>query len=183
MELLDDVIWGNRDDFGSQNATIIIDSDDLHTVGEGLDTQFLEEGGLGVGDSSTFLAHHEILGDFDLSLLDLGGNLQGVEEGNLRGVESSGSRRDDHIAWGNDTYLGGSLDSVSLDGGLEFVDGLISEDQTNLLVAKFVELVKGWDGFAVVSEVLGVFVLVIDGVDAEIEGFSDDGLKKDEKVK
>ena len=48
-------------------------------------------------------------------------------------------------------------------------------------MAELVELLKGQDGFAVVSEVLGVFVLVIDGVDAEIEGFSNDGLKKDEK--
>lgn len=178
MELPDDVIWGNCDDFGSQNATIIIDSDDLHTVGEGLDAQFLEEGSLGVGDWSALLAHHEFFGDFDLSLLDLGGNLQGMEEGDLGGVEPSGSRRDDHIAWGNDTYLGGGLDPVSLDSGLEFVDGLFSEDKANLLVAELVELLKGWDGFAVVSEVLGVFVLVIDGVDAEIEGFSNDGLKK-----
>ena len=122
MELLDDVVWGNCDDFGSQNTTIIIDSDDLHTVGEGLDAEFLEEGGLGVGDRSALLAHHEIFGDFDLSLLDLGGNLQGMEEGDLGWVETSGSGRDDHVAWGNDTYLGGCLDPVSFNGGLEFVD-------------------------------------------------------------
>lgn len=52
-----------------------------------------------------------------------------MEEGNLGGVEASGSGGHHYIALGNHANLGGTLDSVGLDHGLEFEGSQIREDE------------------------------------------------------
>lgn len=57
-------------------------------VSEGLDVHFMEENDFGVADFSALNAYLIILSDGDLSLIDLGGNLECVEEGDLRRVHA-----------------------------------------------------------------------------------------------
>jgi hypothetical protein len=57
-----------------------------------------------------------------LTLDDLGGDVEGVEEVDLGGVETSGSGGDGEINGGDDTDSGFSWDFVGLDFASEFVD-------------------------------------------------------------
>jgi len=58
-----------------------------------------------------------IFGDFDLRFLNFGGDRQGVEKRNLRGVHSGGSGGDDDIQVRDHTDFSGGLNFVGFDDG------------------------------------------------------------------
>lgn len=66
-------------------------------VREGFQVHFLQKTDFGVSDFLSGGTNLVIFGDFDLTFLNFGGDLQGVEERNLRGVHSGGSRGDDNV--------------------------------------------------------------------------------------
>lgn len=76
----------------------------------------------------------EVLGDFDLTFVDLGGDVKGVEEVNLGGVETSGSGRDGEVDGSDSAYSGFSGDLVGFELGLELVDWSVGEDEGNLVL-------------------------------------------------
>jgi len=57
-----------------------------------------------------------------------------VEESDLRGIHTGWAGFDDDIEGGNGTNSGGSGHLVGFDEGLDFRDGLISQDESDLLL-------------------------------------------------
>lgn len=76
-----------------EDGSVVVDLGDLHTVLEGFKVELLEEGSLGSLDLLSLDTDLEVLGDFDLSLDDLGGDVECVEEVDLGGVETGGASR------------------------------------------------------------------------------------------
>jgi hypothetical protein len=115
---------------------------------------------LGVGNLLANFTHLELLDDFDLTLLDLGGDLQGMEEGNLGRVHTGRAGRDGHIDGRGGANLSSSLHLVSLDQGLQVEHGLVGEDETHLALDLVLEDIKLRDGFAEFSK-LSVELVVL----------------------
>ena len=133
MEFADECCRVDVDDLFREDGSVVVHSDDLHSVGEWLDVQLLEESSFGSLDLFAQSTDFEILGDFDGALVDLGGDVESVEEVDLGRVQTCGSGRysvfdgrDD-----SDTSFGGEL--VSFDFGLEFKDGSVCEDHGNFI--------------------------------------------------
>jgi len=71
-EFTEEVVRGEGHDIGTEDGSVIVGGDNLHSVEEGLQVHLLEEGNLGVTDLLAGGTHLILLGDFDLSLVDLG---------------------------------------------------------------------------------------------------------------
>ena len=80
LEALEGFGEGNGNLLLVQHGSVVIASKDFHTIFEGLDVKLLKESSLRVGDLDSNLTHLEFLDDFNLSLLNLGRNLECVEE-------------------------------------------------------------------------------------------------------
>jgi hypothetical protein len=74
-EFSEDVIWGETDNFLSQNWAVIVGGDDLHIVEEWLHVHFLKESNFGRTNFLSLCADLVILCNFNLSFLNLCGNL------------------------------------------------------------------------------------------------------------
>lgn len=61
--------------------------------------------------------------------------MKGVEERNLRRVETSRSGGNDHITLSDHSYLGIGFDSVGLNNRLQFESRSIREDEPDLVFA------------------------------------------------
>ena len=94
LELSNERCWVNVDDFFRQDGAIVIGWEDLHSVLEGLQVQLLQKGCFWSFDFLSFGTHFEFLSNLNLALVNFGGDVQGVEEVDLRRVETSWS-------WGN----------------------------------------------------------------------------------
>lgn len=69
--------------FFGHDLTSIVVGEDLHTEREGLDVHLFQERNFGVTDLLTLGTNLDFLGNFDLTLLNLGRDGQSVEEVNL----------------------------------------------------------------------------------------------------
>lgn len=131
-ELGDDVSRVHVEDLRGKDGTVVVDSVDFHTVGEGLNIQFLQEDCFGVSDFLASSTDLEFLGDFNLTLVNLGGHVQGVEERDLRGIHTGGAGVNRDVDGGNHSDLGSSWLLVVFDDGSDFEDGGIGEDEADL---------------------------------------------------
>lgn len=95
---------------------------DLHTVLKGFEVKLLEQSSLGSFDFFALSGDLEVFGDFNLTLDDLGGDTEGVEEVNLGGVQASGASGDGEIDGGEGTDSGFSGDFIGFDLALEVID-------------------------------------------------------------
>jgi len=108
--------------------------------------------------------------------LNLGGDVQGVEERNLRGVQTSGASRDGDFAGGESTDLSGGGDSVGFDDGLKIKDGGIREDEADLTLAVSEELFDlGVLGVKSLSEFV-IRIVFLGGSESDVDGLLDDGV-------
>jgi hypothetical protein len=112
-ELADDDIGGDVEDGGGEGGAVIVHKADTKTVRKGLDVQLVEEGGLGVTDLVASLHEVDGVGDLDLTLGNLGGDLEDLEEVGLSWVATSGAGRDVHVIGGNGTHTGRGGHAVS----------------------------------------------------------------------
>jgi len=103
---------------------------EFHTIHERSHVKFLQEGGFGVSDQFSFLANINFFENFNLSFVNLGGDLKGVEESDLRGVHSGGSRGNNDIAGSNGSDFGNSGDSVGFDDGEQFENSRFRENKS-----------------------------------------------------
>ena len=158
-----------------QDGSVIIDGEDLHTVGEGFEVEFLEEGSFGGFDFLSNGAHLEFFGDFNLSLDDFGGDVEGVEEVDLGGVETGGSWRDGEIYGGNSSDSGFGGNFVGFNLSLEVVDGGFSEDEGDFLLEEGSEDFKFWDFSSILLFKMFEFIF-IDAFSSHFDDFSDEGL-------
>lgn len=147
----------------------------LHTVLERFEVELLQESSFGSFDFFVFGADLEILGDFDLTLDDLGGDAEGVEEVNLGGVQTSGTSGDGEIDGGKHTDSGFSGDFVGFDLALEVIDGGVGEDESDLL---FHEGDKGIELGNLTAELLlkMLELILFDALSSHSDDFLDEGL-------
>lgn len=149
MELFDDLLGSDTDNFLTEDGSIVVDADDFHTVHEGSDVELGQEGGFGLTDDLSLFADLDFLQDFDLSLLNFGGDVEGMEERNLRGVESGGSGGDVDVLGCEGSDFGGGFHLVLFDEGLEFENGFIGEDESDLALHQIRQSVELGDGLTV----------------------------------
>mmetsp|Transcript_26372 Transcript_26372/g.37006 ORF Transcript_26372/g.37006 Transcript_26372/m.37006 type:complete len:272 (+) Transcript_26372:778-1593(+) len=174
-ELGDDLLRGDGSGGSVHDGTVIVDLLDLHTVRERLNVKLAKEDGLRVGDLLTLGAHLVVLGDFNLTLHNLGGDGQSMEERNLRGVQTGGTSGNGDVEGSDDTDSSGSGLSVTLKDGDKLKDGLVREDQTDLFsaqVGQSIELGKGSPALSGLE--IGVRLLGLSKSD--LDGLSDQGV-------
>ena len=158
-----------------EDLSVVVDLSNLHTVFEGLDVELLEEGGLRSLDILSLGADLEILGDFDLALHDLGGNVEGVEEVDLGGIQSGGACGTSEVDGRLDANSGLSGHLVGLDLEPELVDGGVAEDKRHLFLEERSE--DGELGNLASELLLEVFeLLLVDAVGAHLDHLLDEGL-------
>lgn len=175
-ELGEQVFWLHVEDFWGKDSSVVVDVEDFHTEREWLDIQLSQKDSFGVSDLSSLIADLVILGDFDLTLLNLGGDVQGVEETDLRGIQTSWSWWDDDFQWGEGSDLSWGWDSVTFNDWLEVEDGGIGEDETNLSLAQVQELFDLWN-FSVESlSEFEVLIIFLWGFKSDVDGLLDDSV-------
>jgi len=132
-ELLD-VLETHVEDLRVVDETVVVDDGGDKTVGEGEDVELGKEGGLRSTNTLTGLDEDLVGKDLDLTLVDLGGDAQSLEEGSLSGLHTSGTSRDNNVVGSNNTDLGRSSD---LEGGDEVADLskiALGEDEADVAV-------------------------------------------------
>lgn len=117
-----------------ENASIVIDWLDFHTILKRLEIEFFKKSSFWSFNFFVLGADLEVFGDLDLSFHDFGGNVEGVEEVNLWGVKTSGSSGNSKIYRRNDTDSGFSWDFIGLDFVSEFVDWGVAENECDFLL-------------------------------------------------
>ncbi len=176
--LVEEGVGVKVEDFRSEDCTIVVDVEDFHTETERLNVQLGKDSSFGVTDLLALFNDSEILGDFNLTLLNLGGDVQGVEEGNLRGIQTGGTSRDVNFEGSEGTDLSGGGDSVGFNDGLEVRDGGIGEDETDFTLAQRQELFDlGVLGVKSLSEFV-IRIVFLGGSESDVDGLLDDGLRR-----
>ena len=181
MELADEGGRIDVDDFLGEDGSVVVDADDLHPVLEGLEVELLEEGGFGSLDFFAFGADFEVLGDFDGALVDFGGDVEGVEEVDLGGVEAGGSGGYGEVDGGDDAHacFGGEL--VGFDFGFEFEDGGVGEDEGDFVFE------DGEEDFGALHDSAVLFfeeleLFVVEAFGAHADDFLGEGVLVDDEV-
>jgi len=114
----------------------------------------LEKSNLRGSNFSSNSTHWIILSDFDLSLVNLGRNVKGVEERNLGGFHTSWSCWDNNVHVRDHTNLSWGSNLVGFDDFLDSVDwglGGVGEDKTNFSLELISQNFKALVGFSVSS--------------------------------
>lgn len=168
----------NVEDIGGEDCTIVINEQDFHTESERLDIQLRQDSSFGVSDFLSLFEDLEFLDDFDLTLLNLGGDIQSVEERDLRGVKTSGAWWDDDFEGreGSDLSRGGDL--VTFDDGLKVTDGGIREDEADFTLAALEQLFDLWDLSVVLLSEFVVLVTLFRSLKSDVDSLLDDGLER-----
>lgn len=128
-----DILEGDSAHSLGEHVSVIIGGVDLHTVREWLQVHFLQDNDLGLSDQGADLADGIILGDFNLSLNNLGGDGQSMEETDLRWIHTGGSGWQDEVDVGDGSGLGSGSNSVGLNNGFQFGNWLVGENEGDLL--------------------------------------------------
>jgi hypothetical protein len=108
------------------------DAVNLQAVREGLDVELLQQGSLGGAHLVTLLDEGHVVGDFDLALDDLGGDLQDLEKGGLSGVAASGARGHAHIDGGDGADTGRGRHSVGQNEVSDLGQVRVGEDEADV---------------------------------------------------
>ena len=103
-------------------------------------------------------------------------DLQGVEEGDLRGVHAGGAGGHDHVDGGRHAGAGCGLQSVGLDVVLQLEDGHVGEDQADLVLQLGAQSLQLLDRATELLVVLEVFHVVLEFSGAQLEHLPDDSL-------
>ena len=167
------------EDFRAKNGAFGEDVHNSETVAERLKVEFLKEGSFGVTDLLALSGDLELLGDFNLTLLNLSRDGQSMEERNLGWIHTSWARSDSEVEWRNHTNTSSSRSSVAFNQRLNLKHWLVGEDKTNLLFAQVGELIESSE--LLVPEWLSEFIIRIFRAEltlSEGKTFSEDGLKR-----
>lgn len=165
----------NVDDGFREDLSLVVDGLDFHTILEGFEVEFLEKGSFWGFYFFVLGADLEVLGDLDLTLDDLGGDVQSVEEVDLWGIKSSRSSGNWEINGGNGTDSCFSGDLVSLNFASELMDWGVSENKGDFVLE---QVIKGLEFRDFSSELLFEVseLLFFDAADSHFKDFLDEGL-------
>lgn len=136
-----------------------------------------------LSNALTGLQHDEILCNLNLPLFDLGGDLEGVEEGNLGGVHSGCAGWDDDIDGSSASDFGSAVDSVCLNDGLQVEDGLFGEDEADFSSDEILEGVQLSNGvLAELLQVIIIGVIFLKFLTSGCKGLAEEGLNEGEEL-
>lgn len=147
LELSKDRFSGKIEDSGIENGTILKNLDDLHLVEERIDLELIEEGGL--SGSNLLVLEHNLLGgnDINLSLNNLGLDLEGLEHGGLLWVKTGGTGWDDDISWGNHTWSSWGWSHLVVKDFLDLTKISVREDKVDVTLEHVHDLLNVWVEF------------------------------------
>jgi len=157
-ELGKDIISGDVEDGSIEDRSVLEDLPDVHLILEGIDLKLIEEGGL---SSTNLVANPDNLflsNDFNLSLNNLGLDLESLEERCLLGIKTSGTCGNSYLSGGNHTGLGGGRSGLGVKDVLDLGEVTIGEDDIgvqNKLVHDF------WDVVILIPLILAVFIIFV----------------------
>lgn len=135
-ELADDDSGGDAQDIGGEGGAVIIDKVNAQTVGKGLHAELVEKGGLGRTNLVASLDEVDGVGDLDLTLGNLGGDLKDLEKVSLSRIATSGSSLNVDIIGGNSTNTCRGRDTVGKNHVSDFSEGSVGEHKSNISVNK-----------------------------------------------
>ena len=104
----------------------------MHLVFERSNLELVEEGSLTGGDLVINVDNLNWVDDFDLTLYNLGLNVQGLEERGLFGVHTSGTSGDGHISGGNSTDFSGGFSDLGVKNLLDLSEVSVGENHTSV---------------------------------------------------
>jgi hypothetical protein len=138
-ELSGKALIGDIQDLGVEETSIVVDFLEDQTVGERHDGKLLQQGSLRGGNLVTNLNEVGVVHHLNLTLGNLGSNLQRLEKGSLSRVATGGTLGDNDLGGGKrtDTSRGGT--GV---GFQDFTDGgqvTVGKDETNVSTAALLE--------------------------------------------
>ena len=165
-----DGLGGNGENGSGVQFAVVKDVLDVHLVLERSDLELVEEGSLTGGDLLVSLDDQDFGDDLDLTLDNLGGDVQVLEEGGLLGVHTGGAGGDGHISGGEDTNLGGGLSDLGVKNFLDVSEVTVGEDHAGVELELFLDNSEvGADGL------LLAFILI----NKLLDGGFHEGLKKE----
>ena len=116
---------------------------DVHTVAEGVDVQLVQQGSLSGVDLISLSQQRHGVDNFNLGLVNLGGDVQSLEERGLTGIATSRSSRDNDVHGGQHTNTGGGGHLVRQNDLTHLSHISVHEDQTNVSVDHIQNLLDG----------------------------------------
>lgn len=164
----EDGVNSDVEDGWGVDSAVIKDVLDVHLVLKRSNLELVQESGLTGRDLLTLGDDLDGVDDFDLTLGDLGGDVQVLEEGGLLGVHTGTTSGDGHISGSNNTNLGGGLSNLRIKNLLDISKVSVGEDHTSVQH----ELVLNQ------SEVRSHDLLLVVLVDEFLDGGSHEGLHK-----
>lgn len=117
---------------GREELSIVENHLNVHFVLEGSDLQLIEESGLGSSNLLSVGDNLDGVDDLDLSLNNLGGNGQSLEERGLLGIEAGGSGGDDDIGGSEGSNSGGGLSDLGVEDGLDVEEVTVGENDAGV---------------------------------------------------
>jgi len=132
LELGKNVSGGDVEDGGIEDGSVLEDLLDVHLILERIDLKLIEESGLGSTDLVTSPNNLFLGNDFNLSLNNLGLDLESLEERCLLGIETGGTSRDGYISGGEHTGLGGRRSGLRVEDLLNLGEVAIGEDHVGV---------------------------------------------------
>lgn len=182
LEAGEDVLEGDFALSLGEDGAVVVGGADFHSVGEWFLVHLLQQLDLGVSDLLSDFTDGVFFGDLNLSLNDLGGDGQSMEETDLRWIHSGGAWLHDEVDVGDHSGFGAGGDSVGLNGGFQFGDWLVGEDQSDFVFEEGEEGRETLVGFSTVVSVPIVLFSRGNGVGSQRDGLSDDGVFSDQKM-
>jgi len=132
-ELLD-VVETHIKNLAVIDKTVIVDNSGDKTISERKDVKLGKKSGLRSTDTLTSMDEDLIGKDLDLTLVDLSGNAESLEEGSLSGLHTSGTSRDNNVVGSNNTNLGRGTNLQRSDEVADLSEITLGEDETNVAV-------------------------------------------------
>ena len=110
-----DGVVGDVEHLDVEHVAVVVDKHRLESVGERGEAELAEEGRRGGGHLLASLDDGHVGEDLDRTLVDLGGDVESLEEVGLRRLHAGGTRRDDDVNLSDGASLGGRGDDELLD--------------------------------------------------------------------
>eukprot|EP01085_Mycamoeba_gemmipara_P000876 Mycagemm_TRINITY_DN10317_c2_g1::TRINITY_DN10317_c2_g1_i17::g.876::m.876 type:complete len:343 gc:universal TRINITY_DN10317_c2_g1_i17:1031-3(-) len=114
-ELCKNVSVGEVENLGTVDGASVVDHAEDHAVGERLDVELGEESSLRLANLVALLQEEVVILDLDLALVDLGGNVERLEERSLGGLETGGASGDNDFVGSEGADLGRGLNAQTDD--------------------------------------------------------------------
>jgi hypothetical protein len=127
-----DIIISDIEDLSGVDGSVVVDAANAETIEEWLDVQHLKQSSLRRSNLLADLDQQNVRDDLDLTLVNLGGDVQGLEERGLGGLHTSVTGRDGNVDGGNGTGLGGGGNLEGEELGADGSEVSLGENQTNV---------------------------------------------------